>query len=48
MKMLQGSLKETQYLWPDNKDKNVPLKQKFSINYNTDEVTYINGKNSVM
>ena len=44
MKMLQGSLKETQYYWPDNNDKNIPLKQKFSTMYNTDEVTYINGK----
>ena len=44
MKMLQGSLKETQYHWPDNNDKNTPLKQKFSTTHNTDEVTYINGK----
>ena len=44
MKLLQGSLKETQYHWPDNNVKNTPLKQKFSTNHNTDEVTYINGK----
>jgi len=44
MKMLQGSLKETQYHWPDNSEKNTTLKQKFSTNYNTDEVAYINGK----
>ena len=44
MKILQGSLKETQYHWPDNNDKNVPLKQKFLTMYNTDEVAYINGE----
>ena len=44
MKILQGSLKETQYHWPDNNDKHIPLKQKCSTTYNTDEVAYINGK----
>jgi len=44
MKMLQGSLKETQYHWPNNKQRNVPLKEKFSTDYNTDDVAYINGK----
>ena len=43
MKMLQGSLNETQYYWPDNDDKNAPLKQKCSSVYSTDEVAYISG-----
>ena len=42
MKMLQGSLKETQYHWPDDSEKDAPLKQKCVSTYNHDEVAYIN------
>ena len=44
MKMLQGSLKETQYHWPNNKKRNIPLDEKYVTYHNTDDVTYINGK----
>jgi len=45
MKMLQGSLKETQYHWPNNNNKrNVPLDEKYATHHHTDDVTYINGE----
>ncbi|XP_065883820.1 cysteine dioxygenase type 1-like [Dysidea avara] len=42
MKMLQGSLKETQYHWPNNNKRNIPLDEKFATHHNIDDVTYIN------
>ena len=45
MKVLGGSLKETQFHWPDNgdSDKKKPLSEKGFKTYPTNSVTYING-----
>ena len=45
MKVLGGTLKETQFHWPneDEVDRKRPLKEKESKEYLTNAVTYING-----
>ena len=43
MKLLGGSLKETQFHWPVDGDHKKPLTEKGSRLYSTNDVTYING-----
>ena len=42
MRILQGSVKETQYYWPDD-EKEAPVKEKCSTVHKNGEVAYING-----
>ena len=43
MRILQGSVEETQYHWPDNENE-APVKEKCSTIYENGKVAYINGK----
>ena len=44
MKILAGSLKETQFAWPSECEGQLqPMQQQACHSYYTDEVTYING-----
>ena len=49
MKMLSGTLKETQFHWPkEGEEEQTQLQQKAVHNYKTNEVTYINGEDTYM
>ena len=44
MKVLAGSVKETQFAWPSKCEGQLqPMQQQACYNYYIDEVTYING-----
>lgn len=45
MKVLAGSLQETQFAWPEKSEGEMqPMQQIGSALYYTDDVTYINGE----
>jgi len=45
MKVLAGSLQETQFAWPEKSEGEMqPMQQTGSALYYTDDVTYINGE----
>ena len=46
MRILQGSVKETQYYWPDN-GREAPVQEKCSTVHENGKVAYINGKDSL-